>query len=179
MISIQAFRISVGLFQFKLLNSKPKNSTYRDRNGGSKCSLNLKILLIFFLLGVNVNNTFSKVSQVANNRINHMLNGNISKKGNLTLFTWNKGNSTFKNKRDDILITIERYKPDIFAIHEANFDINNDRGFENYTIEANTLCRGHQISRTIILIKKGVAYKRRKDLENDYIASVWVQITIS
>ena len=85
MISIQAFRISVGLFQVKLLNSKPKNSTYRDRNGGkgdieknrikgSKCSLNLKILLIFFLLGVNVNNTYSKVSQVANNRINHTLN---------------------------------------------------------------------------------------------------------
>ena len=41
------------------------------------------------------------------------------------------------------------------------------------------MIRGHQISRTIILIKKGVAYKRRYDLENDYIASVWVQIILS
>ena len=96
-----------------------------------------------------------------------MLNGNISKKGTLSLFTWNKGNSTFKNKRDDILVTLERYRPDIFAIQEANFDLINDRGFENYMIESNSLCRGYNISRTILLIKKGVAYKRRKDLEND------------
>ena len=172
MISIQAFRISVGLFQFKFRSFKPKNSTYADISRGNRgkknsfigCKLgfNLKIILLFFLLGVNINNTYSKVCQVSNNRNNHTINGNISKKGTLTLFTWNKGNSTFKNKRDEILVTIERYKPDIFAIHEANFDLNNDRGFENYTIEANTLCRGHQISRTILLIKKWVAYKRRK-----------------
>ena len=124
---------------------------------------NIKIILLFFLLGVNINNTFSKVCQVSNNRINHTINGNISKKGTLTLFTWNKGNSTFKNKRDDILVTIERYRPDIFAIHEANFDLNNDRGFENYTIEANTLCRGYQISRTILLIKKGLHTKEGKN----------------
>ena len=124
MISIQAFRISVGLFQFKTIKPKFKNSAYCDTNRGNgdnrrnstkgnKYSLNLKIFLIFFLMGVNLNNTFSKVCQINNNRINHTVNGNISKKGTITLFTWNKGNSTFKNKRDDILLTIERYKPDI------------------------------------------------------------------
>ena len=41
------------------------------------------------------------------------------------------------------------------------------------------MCKGYHISRTILLIKKGIAYKRRKDLENEYIASVWVQIIIS
>ncbi len=132
-----------------------------------------------FIFGANVNNSYFKTCQEASNKNNHILNGNISNKGNFSLFTWNKGNSTFKNKRDDILVTIERYKPDIFAIQEANFDIINDRGFENYTIESSSLCRGYNISRTILLIKKGVAYKRRKDLENGYISSVWVQITIS
>ena len=88
---------------------------------GGILGFNTKIILIFFLLGVNTNNNFSKVSQVSNNKINHTLNGNIMKKGTLTLLTWNKGNGTFKNKRDDILVTIERYRPDIFAIHEANF----------------------------------------------------------
>merc|ERR1711867_242832 len=105
MISIQAFRISVGLFQFKFRSLKPKNSTYADKSRGNrgkknslkggKLGFNIKIILLFFLLGVNINNTFSKVCQVSNNRNNHTLNGNISKKGTLTLFTWNKGNSTF------------------------------------------------------------------------------------
>ena len=119
MISIQAFRISVGLFQFKTIKPKLKNSAYCDTNRGNrdnrrsstkgnKYSLNLKIFLIFFLMGINLNNTFSKVCQIKNNRINHTVNGNISKKGTITLFTWNKGNSNFKNKRDDILLTIER-----------------------------------------------------------------------
>ena len=92
MISIQAFRISVELFQFKLINLKPKNSTYDDKSRGKggkekislkggKFGFNLKIILLFFLLGVNINNTFSKVCQVSNNRINHTINGNISKKG--------------------------------------------------------------------------------------------------
>merc|ERR1712240_272533 len=127
----------------------------------------------------NINNNSSKVRQDYNNKINHIQNGNIMKKGTFTLVTWNKGNGTFKNKRDDILLTIDRYRPDIFAIHEANFDLNSDRGFDNYVIEANTLCKGHQISRTIMLIKQGIPYKRRKDLENDYIASIWVQIKIN
>ena len=95
------------------------------------------------------------------------------------LFSWNKGNSTFGNKRNDILVTIDRYKPDIFAIHEANFDIKRDRGFDNYNIENNTILKGYNISRTILLIKKGISYKRRKDFENDYISSVWVQIILS
>ena len=173
MISLQAFRISVGLFQFKFKTLKPNNSTYAYKNEGNngitnslkwgKLGFNTIIILVFFLLGVNINNNFSKVCQVSNNKTNHSLNSNIMKKGTLTLLTWNKGSSTFNNKRDDILVTIERYRPDIFAIHEANFDLKNDRGFENYTIEANRLCNGHQISRTIMLIKKGVPYKRRKD----------------
>ena len=126
-----------------------------------------------------VNNSYGKRCQEANNKNNHSLNGNISKKGTITLFSWNKGNSTFGNKRDDILVTIERYKPDIFAIHEANFDIQRDRGFDNYNIEYNTICKGYSMSRTILLIKKGISYKRRNDLENDYISSVWVQIILS
>ena len=168
MISLQAYRVSVGIFQFKCSRFKPKNLTYAHKNGGKilennrskgdNLSFIIKIVLIFFLLGVNTNNNYSKVCQASNNRTSHTLNGNISKKGTLTLLTWNKGNSTFKNKRDDILVTLDRYKPDIFAIHEANYDLTTDRGFDGYTIEANTLYRGHQISRTIILTEMEAYY---------------------
>ena len=148
----------------------------KNRTKISGFCLNLKLLIIFFLLGVHIDNTYSRVIQVSNNRTNHILNGNITKKGNLTFFTWNKGNSSFKTKRDDILITIERYKPDVFAIHEANFHIDQDKGFDNYSVECNTLTKGHKIARTILLIKKGLAYKRRSEVENEYVASVWIQL---
>ena len=117
MISIQSYRLSIGLFQFNFKNFKVKNSTYGDNKRDIRGKLKCNLILIFFLLGVCINNTFSKICQVSNNKINHSLYSNISKKGTIILFTWNKGNSTFGNKRDEILVMIDRYKPDIFAIH--------------------------------------------------------------
>ena len=163
MISIQAYRVSVGIFQSKSFNFKPKSSTYgtnganrtnNDYRQGCKLGIGIKIILLLLVFGFNLNNGYSKICKESCNKINHILNGNISKKGNLSLYTWNKGNSCFKNRRNDILVTLERYKPDVFTIHEANFNILNDRGFSNYNIEANTLCRGNSIARTIVLIKK-------------------------
>ena len=46
-------------------------------------------------------------------------------------------------------------------------------------MEYNTLTKGHNISRTILLIKKGLAYKRRGELENEYVASIWIQLILS
>ena len=139
MISIQSYRLAIGLFQFKIKCLKAKNSTYDDFKRGERGGIKFNSILIFFLLGVCINSSYSKRCQEANNKNIHSLNGNISKKGTISLFTWNKGNSTFGNKRDDILITIDIFKPDIFAIHEANFDIGRDKNFDN------------------------IAYKRRKD----------------
>ena len=178
MISIQAYRVSVGTFQFNFSKVRSKGSTYgknRGNGGKNKCRLGytlgwgIKTILLLFLLGVNVNNTYGKVCKDSCNKTNHILNGNISKRGNISLYTWNKGNSSFKNRRDDILVTLERYKPDVFTVHEANFDTLNDRGFTNYNIEAKTLGRGNSIARTIVLIKNALSFKRPYDLENPYI----------
>ena len=178
----------MGIFQSKIFNFKHKNSTYGtkgvnsakiDYRNGCKLRNGIKIIILLLVFGCNINNNYSKVCKESSNKNNHILNGNISKKGNISLYTWNKGNSCFKNRRNDILVTLERYKPDVFAIHEANFNILNDRGFPDYNIEANTLCRGNSLARTIVLIKNTIAYKRRKDLENDYVSSVWVQVIIS
>ena len=75
--------------------------------------------------------------------------------------------------RDDIAITLDRHKPDFFAIHEANYNILKDKGFKGYNIEYNTLHINSVISRTILLIKKGINFKRRYDIENiGYINSL-------
>ena len=142
MISIQSYRLPIGLFQLKIKSFKAKGLTYDDFKRGERGGIKFNLILICFLLGVCINSSYSKRCQEANNKNIHSLNGNISKKGTISLFTWNKGNSTFGNKRDDIFITIDRFKPDIFAIHEANFDISRDKNFENYNIEYNTIAKG-------------------------------------
>merc|ERR1712240_946263 len=78
-----------------------------------------------------------------------------------------------------IAITLDRHKLDFFAIHEANYNILKDRGFKGYNIEYNTLHINSVISRTILLFKKGINFKRRYDIENIGISSIWVQAQIS
>ena len=96
MIAIQAYRVSVGLFQSKVFNFKLKSSTY-GKNGdykatynyrkGSKIGLGIKIVLLLLVFGANLNNSYNKICKESNNKINHTLNGNIPKKGNLSLYT--------------------------------------------------------------------------------------------
>ena len=188
MISIQQYRVAVGNFNLKAYYFKVNCSTNGSKGAkrgsykikaGFLMRFGLKILIFAIIFGLNANNNYSKVCKESNNKLNHILNGNRSKSGFLSLYTWNKGNSIFRNRRNDIEVTLERYKPDIFTIHEANFNTLTDRGFHNYNIEANTLYKGNTIARTIVLIKDTIAYKRRTDLENDYISSVWVQVIIS
>ena len=71
MISLQSYRISVGLFQCKFTRVKVNNSTYafnidsrkgkKNRSMGGILGTMINMILIFFLLGVNINNNFNKV----------------------------------------------------------------------------------------------------------------------
>ena len=117
MITIQQYRVSVGNFNIKSLTfkikrpiyrSKLSKSGYKESKMGFSRGLALKIILISLLFGVNINNSYSKVCKANSNKVNHIINGNISKKGFLSLYTWNKGNSSFRNRRDDIEVTLER-----------------------------------------------------------------------
>ena len=103
--------------------------------------------------------------------------GIYKKNGSYFLLTWNKGNCLFSNMRDDIAITLDRHKLDFFAIHEANYNILKDKGFKGYNIEYNTLHINSVISRTILLVKKGINFKRRYDIENIGISSIWVLVS--
>ena len=44
----------------------------------------------------------------------------ISLGGESNLMWWNKGNSDFSSKKDEIEVMIDKYKPAIFGILEAN-----------------------------------------------------------
>ena len=66
---------------------------------------------------------------------------------------WNKGNYLFKNKLDDLYFVLDKYKPHIVSLSEANYD-NNDRILIlDYRIEANDIGVRHNISRQLLLIQ--------------------------
>ena len=76
------------------------------------------------------------------------------------------------------MISIKKHNPDVFAIHEANYSIKNDTKIKGYKIECINLIHGNDNCRTITLIRDGISYKRRFDLENKYISAIWLQIFI-
>ena len=67
--------------------------------------------------------------------------------------SWNKSNSNFANKRDEISITLDRHIHE--AIHEANFNSNRDKGFQKFNIEAKYLNSDNTTdARTILLLNR-------------------------
>ena len=106
----------------------------------------------------------------------HYILGNILKQGSLKLIHFNKGNSKFSNKINNIVYVIGKHKPDIFLLKEANYDIKNDKNTPGYNIEYKPLITNHDIARTIILIREGINYKRYYNFKNNSIYSVWGEI---
>ena len=138
MITIDIHRFRIGIFNLSCSKNKPKN--IKQNIFKSKKSKLFSLFFIFLLInGLSISCNSSKITQKNHNKIQHICNGNISKNGTYSMISWNKGNSNFSTKRDDILITINRYHPDIFAIHEANYSTKNDGQILGYNIEHNTL----------------------------------------
>ena len=148
------YRCTIGIFNIilNIFKSKDSNKNFIFSFNTLRC-----MLLFFFLLWNIINSSFSKILQSKNNKINHMVYGNISGIGTYKFLTWNKGNSNFSNRRDDVIISLHSHNPDIFAIHEANYSIKNDGKIKGYKIEYNNLISGNDICRTITLIRDDIS----------------------
>ena len=131
------------------------------------------------ILGAQFNYNTNKYKAQSNNKRAHITNGNIFKSGHFKCLHVNKGNSNFENSLDKIYHILDTHKPDIFSINEANYDIGSNTIIGGYKIEAKSLVKGHNIARTIVLIRDCVNYKRKTDFENDYISSLWIEIQLS
>ena len=116
MITLQSYRFSIGMF-----DSICKKASSKIKSKPLKTKLSIYFFIFTFIL-LNTATSYDNFIQKSNNKVFKSINGNISKNGSYFLMSWNKGNSKFSNKRDEILITLDRHMPDIFAIHEANFN---------------------------------------------------------
>ena len=121
--------------------------------------------------------------QAKHNTTQHSLlgnrNGKNGKHWGYKLAHWNKGSAHFHNKLHEIAHILDTHKPHIFSISEANLHLDRDTftyNLHNYNIETDTMAQITDISRQALLIKKGIHYTRRHDLEHKDTCTIWVEI---
>ena len=68
----------------------------------------------------NSERNFSLYLKKSQNKRSHSIYGNRVKTFGIKFLHFNKGNSYFKNKVNDIQISIDKFSPDIISISEAN-----------------------------------------------------------
>ena len=100
---------------------------------------------------------------------------------NFKFLLLNKNNADLKNRIDQINHVLETKKPDFFVLNEAQLhkhDTTTRYQFPGYCMENDNLNITDGWSRTAILVKNSIKYKRQKDLEIKGIATVWLQVGI-
>ena len=100
----------------------------------AKSPLNDSSISYVLIFSNATNHRYSCICAKNVNKLQHCSNGNI-KGTNLSIFHWNKGNSLFVNKIDDIHFILDKYRPKVLSISEANFDTLNPIKFNVYKVE--------------------------------------------
>ena len=98
----------------------------------------------------------------------------------MTLVYWNKGPSFLCNKQLDIESIVERHKPHVLGLGEANIreDHNlQDLQLQDYTLHIDSSITNPSLglARVAVYTHKTIRVKRRHDLEDDTIAAIWLE----
>ena len=92
---------------------------------------------------------------------------------------WNKGNGDIMGKLDEIELKIEKHKPVIFGILEANIGTDCHTPviqMEEFELERDNLNTSQIRTRAAVYISCQIDYKRRLDLETSEIPMIWLEI---
>ena len=102
----------------------------------------------------------------------------VEDKGKLVI--WNKGNSRFQAKKVDIEVILDKYKPLVMGILEANMGVNtltSTLGIDGYLLERDNLIEEGCRTRTAVYISEKLDYRRRKDLEIKGSPAIWIELS--
>ena len=140
MIDIMEYRCRIGIFHLQSSSYSSHSSKSRSGYASSSCSnlknfsFVIKVLLLFFLLLTLCLPTYHSPYQplkphkriVHNNFWARYINGNGRGDG-IRIIHWNKGSSFLENKKDELEAVIEKHKPHIFGLSEANLFLNHNQ----------------------------------------------------
>ena len=115
------------------------------------------------------------------NKLIHIINGNRERRGRgINCVYWNKGPSFLVNKQMDIKNIVERHKPHILGLGEAN--VRHDHDLEDlqlsgYSLHLDSCISNPQLgmARVAVYTHDSLRVKRRPDLEDDTVAAVWLE----
>ena len=116
------------------------------------------------------------------NKMNHIKNGNRNgKRKTIDFLYWNKGSMHLHRKMPDIKTLIEEHRPHVFALGEANVLESNDIEdvkIPNYDIHLAKSINNQDIkvARIALYTSKQLIVKRRSDLENDTVQTIWLEL---
>ena len=94
---------------------------------------------------------------------------------------WNKGASYLENKYSEIETIIDGHKPHVLGLSEANLREQHDQAnvqFPDYQLHTALTLHNQdlQVSRVVVYTHNSLVVKRREDLEDDNISSIWLEI---
>ena len=128
-------------------------------------------------MGGQLNSNVDQFLQQNRNRKMHAMMGNNT--ANYNLLHWNKSNSNFNNKTNDINEIIDLFRPHFFSLVESNYIFREPYIVKGYKMENSRLHISSSFARNTFLIRDNIDYERRNDLEDPYISSIWVEVNIS
>ena len=80
---------------------------------------------------------------------------------------------------DELRIILNKFKPQIWSISEANYDIKGGQNLTDYKIEYSDMGIGYNLARQVLIVHNSINYIRRKDLEQKYISSVIIDVKLA
>ena len=120
------------------------------------------------------------LSSKVTNSAAHAENGNQSSRGKpITVCYWNKGSSFLSNKQDDIADIINTHKPLVLGLGEAQFKKDHSLAEvqqPGFTLHLDACQDLLGVSRCAVYTHNSLVVKRRNDLEDKGIATVWLQL---
>ena len=116
------------------------------------------------------------------NFLARMLHGNRSQRGHgIKLIHWNKGPSFLTNKHEEIEAIVANNTPHILGLSEANLKSEHDQSLvqhQDYILHTCDTINNPQlgISRIVVYSHKSLVVKRRRDLEDNTVSAIWLEI---
>ena len=116
------------------------------------------------------------------NKEMRMKNGNRASRG-IKIAHWNLGSAELQNKMCEIEAAVEKVKPGIFGISEANLSKNTDLKLvqlEGYKLLTAKTLKNPNIgmSRVVVYLSETLAGKLREDLMSEDFSSIWVELGV-